>query len=457
VDTPSFDEGERYLRELVAFLSIPSVSQDPARRDDMRAAADWLAGKLSFANGRVAESDGHPVVLGEWLGVEGAPTILVYGHYDVQPAGDESAWTTPPFEPSIRDGRIYARGATDDKAPVLIALKVAEAFHARDGGLPLNVRFLLEGEEEIGSRNLPAFIAAHPEELAADLVVSADGAMWRSSEPSIAIAARGMLALELTVTGAGADLHSGRHGGAVQNPNHALATILASLHEPDGGVAVDTFYEGVEPLGDADRAALAAVRFDDEAYRCEIGAPALHGEPGYSTLERLWTRPTVEVNGIAGGGSFTVIPRRARAHLTCRLVPGQRPEAVLTAIAAHVRAHCPPGVDVDLEAEPGAVPAYAIAADHPAVEAGRRALALVYPEGEPLLVRMGGTLPAAVLFEELLGLKTLLFSFSTGDEQLHAPNEFFRLQRLEEGMRAWAALWLLLAARNGGHRQSRLG
>ena len=436
---------ERYRRELAAFLSIPSVSQDPTRRDDMRAAAEWLAGQLGFANGRVAESDGHPVVLGEWLGAAGAPTILVYGHYDVQPAGDESAWTTPPFQPTIRDGRIYARGATDDKGPVLVALKVAEAFHTRDGGLPLNVRFLFEGEEEIGSRNLPAFIAAHRGELAADLVVSADGAMWRPSEPSIAIAARGMLALDITVTGAGADLHSGRHGGAVQNPNHALAVILASLHDPNGGVAVDTFYDGVELLGDADRAALAAVPFDDEAYRREIGAPGLHGEPGYSTLERVWTRPTVEVNGIEGGGSFTVIPRRARAHLTCRLVPGQRPEAVFTAIASHVRDHCPPGVEVQLEAEPGAVPAYAIAADHPAVDAGRRALALVYPEREPLLVRMGGTLPAAVLFEQLLGLKTLLFSFSTGDEQLHAPNEFFRLERLEEGMRAWAELWLLLA------------
>jgi acetylornithine deacetylase/succinyl-diaminopimelate desuccinylase-like protein len=445
VDTPSFDEQERYRRELAAFLSIPSISQDPTRRDDMRAAAEWLASQLGFANGRVVESDGHPVVLGEWLGAAGAPTILVYGHYDVQPAGDESAWDTPPFQPSIREGRIYARGATDDKGPVFVALKVAEAFHARDSGLPLNVRFLLEGEEEIGSRNLPAFLAAHRDELTADLVVSADGAMWRASEPSIAIAAKGLLALEITVTGAATDLHSGRHGGAVQNPNHALAVILAGLHEPDGGIAVAGFSDGVEPLGEADRVALAAVPFDEEAYRREVGVSALHGEPGYSTLERLWTRPTLEVNGIAGGGSFTVIPRHARAHVTCRLVSGQRPEAVFAAIAAHVRGDCPPGVEVEIEAEPGAVQAYAIAADHPAVEAGRQALALVYPEREPLLVRMGGTLPAAVLFEQILGLKTLMFSFSTGDEQLHAPNEFFRLQRLEEGMRAWAELWLLLA------------
>jgi acetylornithine deacetylase/succinyl-diaminopimelate desuccinylase-like protein len=447
VDTPSFDEQERYQRELAAFLSIPSVSMDPARRGDMRAAAEWLAAQLGFANGRVVDSDGHPVVVGEWLGAAGGPTILVYGHYDVQPAGDESEWTTPPFQPSIRDGRIYARGATDDKGPVFVALKVAEAFHARDGGLPLNVRFLFEGEEEIGSRSLAAFIAAHPDEVAADIVVSADGAMWRPSEPSIAIAARGVLALDVTVTTASSDLHSGRHGGAVPNPNHALASILASLHEPGGGVAVEGFYDGVEPLSDADRAALAEVSFDEEAYRNEVGVSALQGEPGYSTLERVWTRPTLEVNGIEGGGSFTVIPRRARAHITCRLVPGQRPDAVFVAIAAHVRAHSPPGVSVEIEAEPGAVPAYAIAADHPAVEAGRRALALVYPDSEPLLVRMGGTLPAAVLFEEILGLKTLMFSFSTGDEQLHAPDEFFRLARLGEGMRAWAELWLRLAER----------
>ncbi|MFN2627158.1 MAG: dipeptidase [Gaiellaceae bacterium] len=442
--TPSFDEGDRYRRELAAFLSIPSVSQDPARRGDVRAAAEWLADQLSFANGRVVESDGHPVVLGEWLGAAAAPTIIVYGHYDVQPPGAESEWRTPPFKPSIRDNRIYARGATDDKGPVLVALKVAEAFD-RASGPPLNVRFLLEGEEEVGSPSLPAFLAAHRHELAADLVVSADGAMWRASEPSIAIAARGLVALDIVVTGADADLHSGRHGGAVQNPNYALARIVAGLHEPEGGVAVAGFYDGVEPLGEADREALARVPFDEEAYRREVGVRALHGEPGHSTLERLWTRPTLEVNGLEGGGSFTVIPRRARAHVTCRLVPGQEPGAVLEAISAHVRARCPPGVAAEVEGEPGAVAAYAIAADHPAVEAGRRALATVYPGREPLLVRMGGTLPAAVLFEQILGLKTLLFSFSTGDDRLHAPDEFFRLERLEEGMQAWAELWLSLA------------
>jgi acetylornithine deacetylase/succinyl-diaminopimelate desuccinylase-like protein len=443
--TPSFEDRPRYLRELTEFLSIPSVSGDPARRPAVRQAAEWVAAQLAFARGRVVETEGHPVVLGEWLGAPGAPTILVYGHYDVQPPGDETDWTTPPFAPDVREGRIYARGATDDKGPMLVPLKVAEAFIAEDGALPLNVRFLFEGEEEIGSPSLAGVLRKHRDELLADVVISADGAMWRASEPSIAIAAKGLLALDLLVTGPSADLHSGRHGGAVQNPLHALAEILAGLHEPDGTVAVAGFYDDVVPLSAGDRAALARVPFDDEAYRTEIGVPALHGEPGFTTLERLWTRPTLEVNGVEGGGRFTVIPRRAGAHVTCRLVPGQSPDAILAAITRHVRAHTPAGVEVAVEGAPGAVPAYAIAADHAVVRAATSALRTVYPDRETLLVRIGGTLPAASLFEEILGLKTLLFSFSTADEQLHAPNEFFRLSRLDEGLRAWAELWRLLA------------
>jgi acetylornithine deacetylase/succinyl-diaminopimelate desuccinylase-like protein len=269
--------------------------------------------------------------------------------------------------------------------------------------------------------------------------------MWRPSEPSVSVAAKGLVAFDLTVEGAATDLHSGRHGGAVQNPNHALARIVASLHRDDGTVAVAGFYDGVEDLPEADRAALARVPFDDETYRASVGVTALHGEQGYTTLERLWTRPTLEVNELRGGGAFTVVPRVARAHLTSRLVPAQRPEAVAAAVEAHVARVAPPGVTVRVETQPGAVPAYAIAAAHPAVTAAAQALRSVYPKTEPLLVRMGGTLPAAALFEQLLGLKTLLFSFSTSDEQLHAPDEFFRLSRLEEGVAAWSELWRLLA------------
>ena len=430
---------------LAEFLAIPSVSGEPAHRVDMRRAAEWVAAELDFASGRVVESDGHPVVLGEWLGAPGAPTILVYGHYDVQPAGDEDEWESPPFAPSIRDGRIYARGATDDKGPVVVALETAKTLLAEQGALPLNVRFLVEGEEEIGSPSMPAFLERHRHELECDLVVSADGAMWRPTEPSVIVASKGLLALDIVVDGPRADLHSGRHGGAVHNPNHALARVAAGLHRDDGSVAVAGFYDAVEPLGPDDRDALTRIPFDEHGYRDEVGVTALHGEPGFTALERLWTRPTLEVNELCGGGPFTVIPRTARAHVTCRLVPGQRPEQVLAAIEAHVARAALPGIQVRVEAHPGAVPAYVLGAAHPAVEAASSALRAVYPGQEPLLVRIGGTLPAAALFERILGVKTLLFSFSTSDEALHAPNEFFRLHRLAEGVSAWRELWRLLA------------
>ena len=435
----------RHVRELTELLSIPSISSDPSQRGAMREAAEWIAAQLSFANGRVVESPGQPVVLAERLDAPGAPTILVYGHYDVQPPGDEAGWTTPPFAPSVRDGRIYARGATDDKGPLLVALKVAEAFVAESGALPLNVRFLFEGEEEVGSVSLPAFLRERRSELDADLVVSTDGAMWRTSEPSVTIAAKGVLAVEVVVTGPAADLHSGRHGGAVQNPHHALARIVASLHDAHGSVAVPGFYDRVVPLSTADRQALARIPFDEDAYRTEVAVTALHGEPGYTTLERLWMRPTLDVSAVEGGGRFTVIPRTARAYVTCRLVPDQDPDEVVQAISRHVLASRVPGVEVAVEALPGGVRAYSIPAGHAAIEAATNALRAVYPDAEPLLVRMGGSLPAAAMFEEILGLKTLFFSFSTSDENLHAPDEFFRLDRLEEGIAAWSELWRLLA------------
>ena len=413
------------LAALGEFLAIPSVSLEGGA--PMRAAAEWVAGRLP--NGRVVDN----VALGELPGPPGAPTILVYGHYDVQPAGDASEWTTPPFRASVRDDRVYARGATDDKGPVFVALETARAF---GDAPPLTVKFLIEGEEEIGSPSLPDFLRAHASELGADLVVSADGAMWRPSEPSVPVAAKGLLALDIEVSGPASDLHSGRHGGAIQNPNHALAEILASLHS-GGRVAVPGFYDGVR---DAD---VGDVPFDEAEYLAAVGVPEPFGEPGYSTLERLWTRPTLEVNGLHGGGDFTVIPRRASAHVTCRLVPGQDPDAVFAAIERHVTA--PPGVRVDVRRQPGAVPAYELSTDHVAVRAAVAALRHAYPDAEPLLVRIGGTLPAAVMFERELGLKTLLFSFSTADENLHAPDEFFRLERIDAGIAAWSELWRRLS------------
>jgi acetylornithine deacetylase/succinyl-diaminopimelate desuccinylase-like protein len=445
VVTPSFDDKPRYLRGLDELLRIQSVSSDASRHADMHAAATWLAKRLAWANGRVVSTEGHPVVLAEWLGREGAPTILVYAHYDVQDAGDETAWETPPFEPTVRDGRIYARGASDDKGPLLIPLLVAEAYLEQRGLLPLNVRFLLEGEEEIGSPSLAALLQERRNELDVDLVVSADGAMWRATEPSIPIAAKGLVALDITVTGPSIDLHSGRHGGAVNNPLHGLASILASLHDADGRVAVSGFYDDVVTPSAEERESLARIAFDEGLYLHEIGAPSLHGEPGFSTLERLWLRPTLDVNGLSGGGWRTVIPSAARARLSCRLVPDQQPATVARLIQEHVRAKCPKSLEVVVEQEPG-VPAYKLSPAHPAVGAAMLALRSVYPDREPLLVRIGGTLPAATMFEDHLDVKTLLFSFSTADEQLHAPNEFFRLERFEAGLAAWAELWQHLAA-----------
>jgi acetylornithine deacetylase/succinyl-diaminopimelate desuccinylase-like protein len=438
-------DDSHYLSELGELVAIPTVSRD-ADDGTMLAGARWLADRLAFAHGRVEPTAGHPVVRGEWLGVPGAPTVLVYGHYDVQPAGTSAEWTTPPFGLVIDGDVARGRGVTDDKGPVYIALQTARAFISQEGALPLNAKFLFEGEEEIGSPHLAGYVTAHAEELAADLVISADGAMWRPDEPSLSVASKGLVSLDIMVTGARTDLHSGRYGGTVANPLHALAEILATLHDGDGQVTVAGFYDGIPPLPAARRAEIAAVPFDEAEYVRQLGLAEPHGEPGYSTLERLWERPTLEVNGITGGGKYTVIPHVAVAHVSCRLVPGQDPDTVLAAITEHVRAHRPRGVEVRVRADEARIPAYTIAPDHPAIGAARAALAAVYPGQEVLLTCIAGTLPATDLFQRVLGAKTLFFSFSTADENLHAPDEFLRIARLREGMRAWEMLWRQLAA-----------
>jgi acetylornithine deacetylase/succinyl-diaminopimelate desuccinylase-like protein len=437
------------LEALREWVAIPSVSRD-ATAETMRRAADWLAERLAPVGGRVEDTDGHPVVRAEWLGAPGAPTVLVYGHYDVQPTGDLAEWTTPPFELTADADVLRGRGVSDDKGPVFLVVTLVRALLQRDGRLPLNVRFLFEGEEEIGSPHLPDYVRKHAEELAADLVISADGAMWRPTEPSLSTASKGLVSLSVVVTGAAEDLHSGRYGGTVANPAHALVRLLAGLHRPDGTVDVPGFYDGIPPLTPARRTEIAAVGFDDHAYAAELGVAEVHGEPGYTTLERLWERPTLEINGIQAGGRYTVVPHRAVGHVSCRLVPGQDPDRVLRAVADHLAADPPTGVRVEVVEDEARVPAYTIAPDHPAIRAATAALESVYPGQQVLLACIGGTLPATALFEEVLGAKTLFFSFSTADERLHAPNEFLRTRRLAEGIRAWEQLWLLLA--DGPHR-----
>ncbi len=451
----NFDANDdRYIDELTTYVEIPSVSRD-ASPEVMQQAAQWLANQLKFANGRVVPTSGHPAVRGEWLGAPGSPTILVYGHYDVQPTGDLAEWKTPPFK-LIRDGDVIrGRGVTDDKGPVLIVLKVAQAFLEQEGKLPLNVKFLFEGEEEIGSPNLPEYVRAHAQELSADLVISADGAMWRPTEPSLSIASKGLVTFDLEVSGAKEDLHSGRYGGTVANPVHALSEILAGLHNSDGSIAVAGFYDGIPEMSAERRAEIALVQFSDAEYMETLGLKELFGESGYTTIERLWERPTLEINGLKAGGKYTVIPHIATAHISCRLVPGQDPTQVISAIKKHIEDIKLDGVQISMRADHGGVPAYTIPADHPANRAATVALETVYPGEKVLLAVIGGTLPATALFEDALGIKTMFFSFATADEKHHAPNEFMRIRRLREGMRAWEVLWRLLA--DGPHRLAIVG
>jgi acetylornithine deacetylase/succinyl-diaminopimelate desuccinylase-like protein len=444
---------ERVLAELIEFASIPSVSTDPARAQDVLAAGRWVSDTLAAAGPfavRTIATPRNPVVYGEWVGAPGKLTALVYGHYDVQPADPLAKWQSPPFTPTLRDGRLYARGVSDDKGPMLIPIKVAEAFFAMTGGLPINIKCLFEGEEEIGSPSLDAFIEQHKDLLAADVVLSADGAMWRIDEPSLTVSSRGLAGLEITLTAAGKDLHSGRHGGGVANPLHAMARLIASLHEPNGKVAVAGFYDRVRELTPAERAAIGALPFDEAGYLAQVGAPATFGEPGFTTLERQWTRPTLEVNGMWGGyegpGEKTVIPSEAHAKITCRLVADQEPDEVLELVRRHLESHVPPGTRLTIApGDHGARPAR-IDADHFALRAADSALREVYGV-RPLLVRSGGTVPISELFQRHMGLDTVFFSFSTADEDYHAPNEFFRVHRLHEGLEAWARYWTILGER----------
>jgi acetylornithine deacetylase/succinyl-diaminopimelate desuccinylase-like protein len=339
----------RYLRELAEFVGIPSVSTDPAHAADVRRAAEWVAERLREAGPievETWETPRHPAVFGRWNGAPGAPTVLIYGHMDVQPADPVELWDSPPFVLTERDGRLYGRGVSDDKASMLLPILAAEAFFLVGEKPPVNLRFLFESEEEIGSVDLPDLVQTRRDALACEVALSADGGMWRPEVPSITVSSRGLAALSFTVQGPRKDLHSGRHGGGVANPLHAAAALVASLHD-DGRVAVEGFYDDVEEIEPALAKALDQVTFDEKKYLAEIGAPAGFGERGYGTLARQWYRPTLEVNGLYGGyqgpGGKTVLPSEAHVKITCRLVPNQRPDNVIAKVRQHLERHCPPG------------------------------------------------------------------------------------------------------------------
>lgn len=440
------DNEGRYLRELAEFVSIPSVSTDPANAADVRRAADWVAARLRKAGPievEMWETPGHPAVFGRWNGARGAPTVLVYGHMDVQPAEPLELWHSLPFVLTERNGRLYGRGVSDDKASMLLPILAAEAFFLSGEKPPVNLRFLFEAEEEIGSVDLPDLVRARHDALACDVVLSADGGMWRPEVPSITVSSRGLAALSFTVRGPRHDLHSGRHGGGVANPLHAAAELVASLHD-DGRVAVEGFYDDVEEIEPALSKALERLTFDQKKYLAEIGAPIGFGEPGYGMLARQWYRPTLEVNGFYGGyqgpGSKTVLPSEAHVKLTCRLVPNQRPDDVLARVRRHLELRCPPGVNVTIEEGHEGATAYRISPDSPAVRAAAETLAEVFGM-PPEIVGMGGTVPIVTTFRDVLGVDTVFFSFSTADENIHAPNEFYRPERFRLGLQAWARLW----------------
>lgn len=438
-----------HLNQLSEFLRIPSISALSAHKADVRRAAEWLEAqckRIGLHSVQIMETGGHPLVYAERMDHPGGPVALIYGHYDVQPVDPIGLWQTPPFEPSIRDGKIYARGASDDKGQVFMHLLVLEAILKASGKLPFNVKLLIEGEEEIGSANLDRFIATHKDLLKADVVVISDTGLYARGVPSLTYGLRGLAALEVQVTGAKGDLHSGLFGGAAPNAVHGLVQLLASLRRPDGGVAVAGFYDGVQALTAEERTTYASLGFDEEAYKRQLGVTALPGESGFSALERTWARPTLEINGIFGGfqgeGTKTVIAAVAGAKITCRLVPNQDPAQVQDAVERHLLTNCPPGVTVTVTRHGGA-PASITPVDHPAIRAALAALAEAYGT-EAKFIRGGGSIPVVGTFDRLLGAPSVLMGFGLDDENFHAPNEHFNLENFDAGLRALYSYWYRL-------------
>jgi acetylornithine deacetylase/succinyl-diaminopimelate desuccinylase-like protein len=435
----------RFEDELCEFLRIPSVSADPDRRKDMHRAAEWVADQfrhLRFA-AEVIPTSGHPLVYAESPAVSGAPTALVYGHYDVQPPDPLEKWTTPPFEPTRRDGNLYARGATDDKGQMFTHLKGAEAWITVEGKLPVNLKFIIEGEEEVGSHGLEQYIAKHAERLACDCVVISDGGQFAPGVPAITYGLRGIAYYELRVRGPNRDLHSGSFGGSVTNPANALAQILAGLIDHQGRVTVPGFYDDIVPLSDQERREMAAMPFDEKQYFEQIGVTGAVGEVGYSALERRWARPTFDVSGLWGGyqgeGAKTVLPASAGAKFSFRLVPNQEPAKVTAGLKRKLAELTPPGVELELIEEHGA-PGVLVPLDSPYIEAAARAIERAFGR-RPVFTREGGSIPIVTAFAQRLKADALLLGWGQDDDNAHSPNEKFSLADFHCGIKASARLW----------------
>ena len=446
---------DRYVEELKQYLAIPSISALPQHAPDVRRAAEWTAQALRDAglhSVRLIETPGNPVVYGEWLGAPGKPTILYYGHYDVQPVDPVELWTTPPFEATVRDGEIFARGAADDKGQVFMHIKAVEAFLKKAGALPLNIKFFIEGEEEVGSANLDDFVRAHKQDLAADVVVISDSPMFDRGIPSICYGLRGLAYFQIDIRGTRSDLHSGSFGGAVANPAFVLAQVLAQMKERGGRIRIPGFYDDVRELSEAERAEWRKLPFNETRYRNELGAPKLFGESGYSTLERVWARPTFEVNGLLSGftgeGAKTVLPAMAMAKVSMRLVPDQDPKRVADLFEAYLKKIAPKTVEMKLTRMHGGKP-WMTEFDNKYVRAAGRAIELGFGKS-PVFNREGGSIPVVSTFQEELGLPSVLFGIGLPDENAHAPDEKLDLGNFHNGIIASAYLYQEIANIDAG-------
>jgi acetylornithine deacetylase/succinyl-diaminopimelate desuccinylase-like protein len=452
LDTYCAAHQQRHVDELIEFLRIPSISADPDHAADVRRNAEYLAEAsraAGFHHAELIETKGHPAVYAERMVDPNLPTALIYGHHDVQPVDPLDEWRSPPFEPEVRNGNLYGRGAVDDKGQVWMHLKAVEAVLAVSAELPLNLKLIVEGEEESGSVNFEEIVESEQERLRADILVVSDTSIVAANTPSLCTGLRGLAGVEVHVRGPSLDLHSGRFGGAVANPVAALAEILASLHDPvTRRVTVPGFYDDVREPSVEERALFAQVPYNVDEFRAEAGhVPATIGEAGWSDRERLWARPTLEFNGIWGGyagpGQKTIIPATAGAKITCRLVPNQDPQRIADLVRSAVLAAAPAGVSVTADAKAGGRPVVT-SIDHPAVQAASRAMESVFG-AKPALTREGGSIPPVESFARVMGLQAVLVGLGLPDDQIHAPNEKFTLDMYFKGIRVLGRLWDELA------------
>lgn len=443
-------QSDRFEHDLFSWLRIPSVSADSAYAERVRDAGRWAHDKLQAMGLKTEwiETAGHPIVYAERLGKPGAPTALIYGHYDVQPPDPLDEWISPPFEPTVRNGNLHARGATDDKGQLLTHILGVESWLAETGDLPINVKFLIEGEEEVGSEHVEAYVANNGEKLACDCVVISDTSQFGPGRPAITFGLRGMSYHELHLRGPKQDLHSGVFGGSVKNPANALAELLSGLIDSRGRIRLAGFYDDVAPLSDLERKTLAELPFDEADYARRLELKELFGEEGYTTLERRWARPTFDINGIWGGyqgeGAKTVLPAKAGAKFSFRLVPNQDPLKIAAALERHLRERLPPGIEMTLKHYHGA-PAAVVPLDSPYLAAAQRAIHAGFGV-PPVFIREGGSIPIVSTFKELLGADTLLMGWGLDDDNTHSPNEKFHLADFHRGIKSSARLWQELSS-----------